>query len=328
MYDKKTKTYIIGGKELYKVANYYNLLQSEVNSSIEKVSCPIHNDVRPSMILDFSDGSYYCFGCNAQGDTLSLIKNIEKLNDYESCKKLAQIEKNTNIKSDIKFNFGNTKTRKFNKELYDQAYDYYHGLKQTSWNELENQDEMIVYEYMYKRGFTIKALNECKAKLSYSYNYPIIFPMFENGKFKGWVSRTNKKSVEDKRKYLYNEGFRRATTLVGNYGNKNYVIVVEGYLDRLKFIQFGETNVVALLGWKASNYHIEKLKQSGITTIVSALDNDEKGREGTKYLENYFKVIKYPYLKELKDSGDMTEKQFKLMHKRLKILLKRNKIRY
>ena len=117
-------------------------------------------------------------------------------------------------------------------------------------------------------------------------------------------------------KYLYNEGFSRATTLVGDYGTKDYVFVVEGYMDRLKFVQFGEDNVVAILGWKMSLQQIQKLKDRGITKVISALDNDECGRKGTKFLEQHFEVTRFKYLKGIKDPGDMTQELFDKMFKK------------
>ena len=140
--------------------------------------------------------------------------------------------------------------------------------------------------------------------------------MLDNGKFRGWVCRTMRKDIEAKRKYLYNEGFSRANTLVGNYGSEKYVFVVEGYMDRLKFIQYGIDNVVAILGWKMSAEQERKLKEKGITHVISALDNDECGRKCTKYLQTIFKVTRFTYLKGIKDPGEMSEEKFEKMYRR------------
>ena len=128
--------------------------------------------------------------------------------------------------------------------------------------------------------------------------------------FKGWVCRTTSKEVEAKRKYLYNTGFSRATTLVGDYNNQDYVFVVEGYMDRLKFIQYGVTNVVAILGWKMSKNQEDKLKEAGVKVIISALDNDECGIKGTKYLRTIFpNVVRFKFLKNIKDPGQIDSQE-------------------
>ena len=124
------------------------------------------------------------------------------------------------------------------------------------------------------------------------------------------------KKVEQERKYLYNEGFSRVNTLVGRYGKKDYVIVVEGYMDRLKFVQNGVDDVVAILGWKMSQEQEQKLRDAGVKYIISALDNDECGRKGTAYLKTRFKVIRFCYLKGIKDPGDMTSVTFDKMYSR------------
>lgn len=304
------------GEELAKVLWYYNLLPSTFSSS-QKIVCPFHNDVNPSMIVNLKEGNWFCFGCGLSGDARTFVKILEKkhnkINDLQAYKKFLKILKSDKC-SHINIKRVLTKNKPISRDLYNEAYDYYHGLKKIDWENSSDEDIESAKSYMIKRGFSPKALNLCKAKITYNKSYEIIFPMFDNKKFKGWVCRTTNKEIESKRKYLYNEGFSRATTLVGDYGKKDYVFVVEGYMDRLKFLQFNETNVVAILGWKMSQQQIQKLKENGVTKIISALDNDTHGRKGTKYLEQHFKVIRFKYLKGIKDPGDMTKELFNKMY--------------
>lgn len=306
------------GEALAKVLWYYNLIPG-VASLTQKIICPFHNDVNPSMIVNLQDGSWFCFGCNLSGDAISFVKNMEwkfnKLNDLQSYKKYLRILKSDKC-SDIVINPAKRPPKSLQRDLYNQAYDYYYGLKKVDWEDSKEPEAVLAKEYMLRRGFTSKALCECRAKVTYNQSYGLIFPMIDNGKFKGWVCRTMVKEIEQRRKYLYNEGFSRATTLVGEYGSKDYVIIVEGYMDRLKFVQFEEKNVVAILGWKMSEYQIQKLKDEGITKIISALDNDECGRKGTKFLEKHFEVTRWCYIKGIKDPGDMTKESFDKMHKK------------
>lgn len=303
------------GTELAKVLIYYNLIY-DTSSLKQKIICPFHNDVNPSAIADLEDGSFFCFGCGKSGDAQTFVKLMEEkynaLNDLAAYVKYKRILKSDSV-SNIKIAEGTKNRKPLKRHLYNEAYDFYKGLKTVDWKE---DDELFLDEktYMLKRGFTENVLNLCKAKPTYQRNYPIVFPMLDNGKFKGWVCRTTTKKIEAKRKYLYNEGFSRATTLVGEYGKKAYVFIVEGYMDRLKFIQFGEDNVVAILGWKMTCEQIQKLKNAGITTIISALDNDECGRKGTAFLKKHFEVIRFSYLKGVKDPGEMNEQIFKKMH--------------
>lgn len=310
------------GEALAKVLWYYNLIQDVVSLS-QKIVCPFHSDVNPSMTVNFENGSWFCFGCGLAGDAKKFVKLMESqhdgLNDLQAYKKYLEILK-SNKCSNIKLNRSLVKQKPLQRDLYNEAYDYYHGLKKVNWRDSGESEVVSAKEYMLKRGFSPETLNKCKAKVTYNRSYGIIFPMLDNGKFKGWVCRTMIKSIEEKRKYLYNEGFSRATTLVGNYGEKDYVFVVEGYMDRLKFVQFGEENVVAILGWKMSLQQIQKLKDKGIKNVVSALDNDECGKKGTRFLSNHFNVTRFTYLKGVKDPGDMTQELFnKMFNKTMKI---------
>lgn len=306
------------GTNLAKVLWYYNLIPGAESLS-QKIVCPFHEDINPSMIVNLEDGSWFCFGCGLTGDAVKFVKLMEArhngLNDLQAYKKYLQILK-SNKCSDILISSAQKLQKPIQKDLYNEAYDYYHGLRTVDWVDSDEPEVVEAREYMTKRGFGPKTLRKCKAKVTYNRSYGIIFPMLDNGKFKGWVCRTMVKAVEEKRKYLYNEGFSRATTLVGDYGTKDYVFVVEGYMDRLKFVQFGEENVVAILGWKMSPQQIQKLKDKGITKVISALDNDSCGKRGTEYLKKYFEVTRFAYLKGVKDPGEMTKESFDKMFRR------------
>lgn len=307
------------GEALAKVLWYYNLIVDTASLS-QKIVCPFHDDVNPSMIVNLEDGSWFCFGCNLTGDAEKFVKLMEArhngLNDLQAYKRYLQILKSDKC-SNIKINRSLAKQKPLQRQLYNEAYDYYHGLGRVDWSQPEASEEVAeARDYMAKRGFSPETLSKCKAKVTYNRSYGIIFPMLDNKKFKGWVCRTMIKAIEEKRKYLYNEGFSRATTLVGDYGTKDFVFVVEGYMDRLKFVQFGEDNVVAILGWKMSPQQIQKLKDKGVTKIISALDNDDCGRKGTKFLEQHFEVTRFAYLKGVKDPGEMTQESFSKMFNR------------
>lgn len=302
------KNNLYNGDALAKVLHYYNYPSDE-----EKIVCPFHEDVFPSMQVNYSTGSCFCYGCQKSFDTLSFVKQLEHIDDdLVACIKLAKIMTSKQV-SKIKAKQVNVK-RSDNKQMLIEAEDYYYNLKTVDWQK-EHSNEL---KYMLARGFKRKTLNMCKAKYTYNSSYPLIFPMFDNDVFKGWVCRTTLKSIEKRRKYLYNEGFSRATTLCGTYTKGKPVVICEGYMDMLKFKQFGLQNVVAILGWKITAEQIAKLKAYGITTVISALDADECGRKGTAYLKNFFKVVQFSYPKGTKDAGEMTQKQYEIAYSKTK----------
>ena len=61
----------------------------------------------------------------------------------------------------------------------------------------------------------------------------------------------------------------------------------------------------------------KKLKDKGIRYIISALDNDDAGKKGTKFLKTTgFKVFRFKYLKGIKDPGEMNRSQFERCYKK------------
>lgn len=313
--------------ELAKVLLYYGLIYS-ADSPEQKIVCPFHEDINPSMIVNLDTNAYFCFGCQESGDALKFVMTLEKklhgLNDLEGCRKYYKILKSKKFERLVFHRY--KKVKKADKQLYAEAYDYFHGLSKVDWTSNKLDDDVkAVREYMNGRGFSNKTLNKVDARYTYNKVYPIVFPMKDNGKFRGWVCRTNDPETEKKRKYLYNEGFHRATSLVGNYDDCEVLYLVEGYMDRLKFIQYGVNNVAAVLGWKLSAQHIEKIKQqANIKYIVSALDNDSCGKKGSAYIRSVFpdKYVRFQYLKGIKDPGEMTERQFRKMLERTKDIIK------
>lgn len=305
------------GKELAKVLVYYGLIVDVVSSDFN-IICPFHNDVNPSMRICLDDGSFFCFGCEARGNALDFVKMVHpELNDLQACVLLEKVLNSREVKTlNVKYR---KKRRKQNKQALDEASDYYYGLRETDWNNVQSEEEKQVFEYMSKRGFDARALNVARCKANYNIAYPILFPILDNGVFCGWVGRTTNKYVEKKRKYLYNEGFRKRDTLCGTYDNNKIVFICEGYMDYLSLRTRGHIkNVVAILGWHISDEQVEKLKKKGIETVVSVLDNDEKGIKGTEYLKKFFNVIRFEFPDGVKDAGEMSEQELKKIIRKIK----------
>lgn len=309
------------GTKLARVMAHYGFVLDNAESKV-KIVCPFHEDINPSMIVDFETGSYFCFGCQESGrEAVDFVAKIDKIDKLIAYKKLTKIINNPKLQ-DIKQR--KYAERKSDKELLLKAHDYYACLNRTNW-ELDATPGIVnVGQYMVNRGITKQTLINARAKYTYNRSYPIVFPILDNGRFKGYVQRTTTKKIEEKRKYLYNQGFSRATTISGTYDKESIPIIVEGTIDMLKIKQFGVRNVGAILGWKITREQIQKIKEQGITTVISALDNDECGHKGTEYLRNFFDVINWKYLKGIKDPGDFDQVSFtKMYNKTMQQLINR-----
>ena len=298
-----------------------------------KIICPFHGDKNPSLQINKQTGFFYCYGCGLSGGAFELVKNYEpNLSPIEIYKKLHSFVKEG--KGDIGgrdvytytnlpyiHSFVDSKAKY--KEGIKLAKDFYFNLPDTNWYKLP-EEALQIQRYMKYRGFTTSTLKKFGAKFTYNKNYPIVFPMYDNGIFRGYVMRTDDPNVEDQRKYMYNKEFRRRITLPGDYKNST-VILVEGFLDMLKAKQYGIKYVAAVLGWKLTSEQFEKLKRCGVKTIICALDNDECGRRGYKYLKrictvNHISVKRIRYPKSMKDMGDLNRENSKLILKQIKQL--------
>lgn len=312
--------------DIARVLRFYSV-EFDESKAEQSILCPFHEDINPSCKLNLDTNTFYCFGCGKHGGPMEFVKYAEDVDsDLVALQILAGISDCNNVDENHIVKSKSTKNDKkifTPQELYDQSWDYFYGLKKTNWKRPEIEEELEVRNYMKERGFEAQTLVKSLAKYTYKDNYPIIFPLIDNNKFRGWVERTTNPEIEKKRKYLYNTGFKRRSTLVGNYGMKNYVFVVEGFMDRLKFNQFGIDNVVAILGWKISDEQIQKLKANNINRIICATDNDRAGIQGYEYFKRLkcFDTKRFQFMKNIKDPGEMNKRNFEKMMKRtLKII--------
>ena len=302
-----------------------------------KVVCPFHDDKNASMQISIPKAFYYCYGCGASGSSLELFKGFWKLKhnktltDLEARLKIQALlsrtydssyttSSNTKEHSFSLLNQYNLQQKESYKEGITEARQYFYNLPSPNWYRCSSvpcveQETIECKRYMKHRGFTPRTLTKAQAKPSLNKYYPIVFPLLENGIFRGYVMRTFDPEVEAQRKYMYNRGFKRERTLAGNFGIKHTgiqtVLIVEGYLDCLKVQQLGIHSVVAILGWKVSGTQLDKLKRAGVKHIICGTDNDEAGRKGYKYLklvqkqQKWYKLSRVRFPESIKDFGEL-----------------------
>ena len=311
------------------VLDYYKI---PVVADNFKIVCPFHDDKNASLQINIGQNFWYCYGCNKHGNDYQFHKfyqnQLGEKNELKISRLYSKI-KNGKEKSGNKAIERTFKTEAEDRVYYRQklieAKDDYMGLKTIDWHDAD--DECV--EYMLWRGFKRSTLNKAKAKYTYNdITYPIVFPIMDNGRFKGWVKRTFDVEIEKNRKYLYNTGFRRANTIAGTYRDTEVVMLVEGYMDCLMAKQYGAKNVGAILGWKISKRQIEKLQEEGVNTIISALDNDKCGKQGSEYLKQYFDVIRFPYPEGTKDMGSISRTDYKKAISKINKKLKRRNLEW
>lgn len=288
-------------QEFIQVLKHFDMFEP---LSSYKVICPFHGDKNPSMLIDLENAKYYCFGCEAHGGAHDLVKQFyPSYNEFEVVRCIRRICGGKESKKQQQ-KIIQVQEKKLNMRA---VRDYFFNLPKVNWYKVEDP----VKQYMKQRGFKMSTLNMIGARINATDSYKIVFPIMDNGVFRGYVGRTTDKQIEQKRKYIYNTGFRRSKTLAGVYFGSS-VLVVEGYLDMLKARQNGVQSVVAVLGWKMSEKQKKKLLHRGIKTIICGLDNDQAGEKGYKYLSSLdqFDVVRLKYPEGIKDFGDVNKEIF------------------
>src|SRR4029077_11830756 len=51
--------------------------------------CPFHPEKSPSSSLNAEEGLYYCFGCQAKGDAITFVREVEHLDFVDAVHRLA-----------------------------------------------------------------------------------------------------------------------------------------------------------------------------------------------------------------------------------------------
>lgn len=287
--------------KILSVLDYYGLIPPNVrvnqNTNI-MIQCPFHDEVEASCNINLKEGVYYCFGCGAKGDLIDFVSKVENTNRLLATQKITQIENKFGDGEEIDFD----EIQVDHDKLLKNAEKFFNRLSMPDWN-------MMSEHYMLNRGFEPKILKEFNVKINHHSTHEIVIPLYENGKFKGYVSR---RTDNDEPKYLYNRGFKRKDTLVGNL-MKDHILVVEGIMDWMKAKQYGIKNVCALLGWKASDYHIKVIKEYLDGKIISALDNDEPGERGSRLLKRKFgnKYERFNFRDNVHDIGEIEREEFR-----------------
>lgn len=288
------------------------------------------------MQINLSNSFFYCYGCGCKGSTFELYKYFQQKKGESIGAKKTDLQLRISLNKLLsKYNYNKRKYIKENsnsfvennsfvdsklnyKEGIKLARNYYNNLPIPNWyrpslNSVIEEETRLCLQYMKQRGFTPHTLSKFGAKPSLNKYYPICIPLLENGLLRGYVMRTFDKEIEQQRKYMYNKGFKRELILPGTYTKNEPIVLVEGYIDFLKAKQIGIKNCAPLLGWKISSHQLEKLKKKGISKILCALDNDEAGTKGYRYLKRLEKckmvdsVKRIHYPKNCKDMGDIAK---------------------
>ena len=276
--------------------------------------CPFHNEKSPSFSVSETKQIFHCFGCGAGGDVIGFLKKIENIEFKEAVEMLAeranitlpQIETTEEEQRNLKLKERVFEINKFTAQFYHEnlykptakpAQEYVkkrrldnNTLKKFQIGYSCNFDEL--YKALKSQGFNDEEIFESKLVLRAKNGMPndafkkrLMFPIKD---VKDRVIAFGGRALDDsKPKYInspdticYNKGRNLYALDVARKTDKDFLIMVEGYMDAVSLHQRGVDNVVASLGTALTEKQGRLLKRYK-SKIVIGYDADGAGQAAT-----------------------------------------------
>ena len=279
--------------------------------------CPFHDDTNPSMAVNQDKQFYYCFVCNAKGNSINFLREYENLDFVDAVETIA---------SSLGLEVPRTQSQQFDSNTLNVNEE----AKKIFMDQLKSDTANQAKKYLQNRNISGKtalffqlgyALNEWEGlfrKLSPSFSLPDL-------KESGIFSEKNKDRFRDRimfpirnikgdciafggriidqgePKYLNSpetSTFSKSKELYGLYEARlnntklDSLFVVEGYMDVIALYEKGVTNSVATLGTAITSLHLSKLMRY-TKEIYITFDGDKAGKVAAwRALENSLGILR------------------------------------
>jgi DNA primase len=273
--------------------------------------CPFHSEKSPSFTINPEKGLYYCFGCQAKGDVIRFVMELDHLDFAAAVERLAT-KAGITIRYDNESTGRDRKRREQLRDTMDSAVEWYHQQL------LSSPGGGAARHYLKSRGYDGEAVRAFKlgwapdgwdvlnktlslpsdvakdtglgvlnsqGRMNDFFRSRILFPIFDvSGQPIAFGGR--KLPEADGPKYKNSSEtllYSKSRTLYGlNWAKKgiveaNEVIVCEGYTDVIAFHRAGMARAVATCGTALADEHFKMLKNFA-RRIVLAYDADSAGQ--------------------------------------------------
>lgn len=276
--------------------------------------CPFHNEKSPSFSVSQNKQIFHCFGCGAGGDAIGFLKRIENISFAEAVEMLAEranitLPKVETSEEDKKrllmqekvFKVNEAAALFFHENLYKpnakpaQEYVKKRKLDNATLKKFQigysgTYDEL--YKELKRQGFHDAEILESKLVVSSKNGTPLdafrsrlMFPIKD---VKDRVIAFGGRALDDsKPKYInspdtivYNKGRNLFALNVAKKTDKDYLIMVEGYMDAISLHQRGIDNAIASLGTALTERQGRLLKRYKSKVIIG-YDADGAGQAAT-----------------------------------------------
>jgi DNA primase len=213
---------------------------------------------------------------------------------------IRKIEALNIIRKNLDSDYSDEKVESYKKKLKKRKIDI------TPYKEEYEYFQFAYSNYMIKKGFTKKTMNEFEIYYNYE-DKNIIFPVFEGGKFVGMMYR----KPYDGSDYWYNDGFDKTVYVynIDKVCKRKVITIVESPKDVAWMYQCGIYNAVSFFGTNFGKEQVNKIRKLS-NNFVLGMDNDSEGDKANRLLFKYLKGknryrVDYGYAK---DPGEMWEK--------------------
>jgi DNA primase len=275
--------------------------------------CPFHSEKTPSFSINPESGFYYCFGCQASGDAITFVREVEHLDFVDAVERLASRAGITLRYDDKSVAKDRTKKQRLS-EAVAAAIGYYHEIL------LGSDDGGLARRYLRSRGFDGDAARQFQIgwspdawdrlsvhlqqqkfarddivaaglafvnkanKLQDQFRARLMFPIYDaRGEAAGFGGRA---LGDDGPKYKNSPEspiYQKSRLLYGlNWAKgevvaRGEVVICEGYTDVMAFALAGAPNAVATCGTALADDHFQILKNLA-RKVVLAYDSDAAGQ--------------------------------------------------
>ncbi len=279
--------------------------------------CPFHSEKTPSFNVNPEIGRYRCWGCDASGDAITFVREVEHLDFVDAVERLAS-RAGITLRYDDK-NVAKDRTRKQRlSEAVAAAIAFYHDLLlvgddgknargylrsrgfdgdaarqfQLGWSP-DDWDRLSVHLQREKfarddiEGAGLAFVNKAN-KLQDQFRGRLMFPIYDQrGDAVGFGGRT---LGDEQPKYKNSPEtpiYQKSRLLYGlNWAKgevvgRGQVVICEGYTDVMAFTLAGSPNAVATCGTALADDHFQILKNLA-RKVVLAYDSDAAGQSAAE----------------------------------------------
>jgi len=273
--------------------------------------CPFHTEKSPSFSVNAEAGFYYCFGCQASGDAITFVREIEHLDFVDAVRRLAD-KAGITIREDGNSGRDNQKRKVF-LDAMEQATEWYHhrlltgadagqardylrsrgydgdvvrrfrlGWAPDGWDtlctSLELTEEVAVgagLGFVNRRG---RIQDAFRARVLFPICDPSGNPVALGGRIlpgstdPAKYKNSTETPIYSKRRTLYALNWAKQDVI-----KSGEVVVCEGYTDVIGFFEAGVPRAVATCGTALAEEHVRLLKNFA-TRVVLAFDADGAGQ--------------------------------------------------